>query len=349
MLLKECPEIEGLTLRVHGESGIPEGSYDFWKTLFEAIKGCGRTVEIDMHAKGVDQKMIDIANATGMPVKLGAKYSAEHQSLGYQQADIRALEIPKPNSRERRAVQPELGFAIVHAVRVCGFSESRKQIQVAVSTVAGHAAAFAERRSGDGGGVRKDCAFLRSGWTGFDGAADVQGKGRLGTRGRAMRVCGREPEPEVRLGEIRTLLPSVGSTALRSGCKSGGVAQMVAQGIWGRGDRRGDSRGECEPDSAAADFGAFAIGVESLVLAGDVYEHAGGSRQRVRAVQRYAGAEMLWDGEPARSAFCSRRSTNTPRTRWVAQRIQNIRRSRWRSGWRIRRRRRARHWTRRGA
>ncbi len=95
MLLKECPEIQGLTMRVHGESGIPEGSYDFWTTLFEAVKGCGRTVEIDMHAKGVDEEMIDIAVATGMPVKLGAKYSAEHQSLGYQQADIRALEIPK--------------------------------------------------------------------------------------------------------------------------------------------------------------------------------------------------------------------------------------------------------------
>jgi hypothetical protein len=96
MILKDCPEIQGLTMRVHGESGIPEGSYDFWRTLFDAIKGCGRTVEIDMHAKGVDQKMIDIAVATGMPVKLGAKYSAEHQSLGYEQADIRALEIPKP-------------------------------------------------------------------------------------------------------------------------------------------------------------------------------------------------------------------------------------------------------------
>ncbi|MDR3753431.1 MAG: hypothetical protein P4K93_07680 [Terracidiphilus sp.] len=96
MLLKLCPEIQGLTLRVHGESGIPEGSYGFWETLFAAIKGCGRTIEIDMHAKGVDEKMIDIAVATGMPVKLGAKYSAEHQSLGYQQADIRALEIPKP-------------------------------------------------------------------------------------------------------------------------------------------------------------------------------------------------------------------------------------------------------------
>lgn len=94
ILLRECPEIKGLTMRVHGESGVPEGSYDFWKTLFEAVKGCGRKVEIDMHAKGVDQTMIDLAVETGMPVKLGAKFSAEHQSLGYQQADIRSLEIP---------------------------------------------------------------------------------------------------------------------------------------------------------------------------------------------------------------------------------------------------------------
>ena len=59
---------------------------------------CGRTIEIDMHAKGVNQTMIDIGVATGMPIKLGAKYSAEHQSLGYNQSDIRALEIPKATS-----------------------------------------------------------------------------------------------------------------------------------------------------------------------------------------------------------------------------------------------------------
>jgi hypothetical protein len=96
IILKECPEIQGLTMRVHGESGIPEGSYPFWKTLFEAISGSGRTIEIDMHAKGVNTTMIDLAVATGMPVKLGAKYSAEQQSLGYNQTDIRALEIPHP-------------------------------------------------------------------------------------------------------------------------------------------------------------------------------------------------------------------------------------------------------------
>lgn len=100
MILKECPQIQGLTMRVHGESGIPEGSYPFWKTLFEAIAGAGRALNVDMHAKGVNQTMIDIGLGTGMPVTLGAKYSAEHQSLGYQQADIRALEIPNPNHRD---------------------------------------------------------------------------------------------------------------------------------------------------------------------------------------------------------------------------------------------------------
>jgi hypothetical protein len=102
-ILKECPQIQGLTMRVHGESGIPEGSYAFWKTVFEAIPAAGREIEIDMHAKGVNQTMIDIAVATGMPVKLGAKYSAEHQSLGYQQADIRALEIPHENLTKTEA------------------------------------------------------------------------------------------------------------------------------------------------------------------------------------------------------------------------------------------------------
>ena len=39
--------------------------------------------------------MIDIARATGMPVKAGAKFWAEHLGLGYHQADIRANEYPR--------------------------------------------------------------------------------------------------------------------------------------------------------------------------------------------------------------------------------------------------------------
>jgi hypothetical protein len=94
-VLKACLQISGLTLRIHGESGIPEGSYQFWQTLFEAISGAGRVVEIDMHAKGLNQEMIDMAHKTGMPVKAGAKFWAEHQGLGYRQADIRETEYPR--------------------------------------------------------------------------------------------------------------------------------------------------------------------------------------------------------------------------------------------------------------
>ena len=94
-LLKACPQISGLTLRIHGESGIPEGSYPFWQTLFEAISEAGRTIEIDMHAKGLNQTMIDMAHKTGMPVRAGAKFWAEHQGLAYHQADIRAAEYPR--------------------------------------------------------------------------------------------------------------------------------------------------------------------------------------------------------------------------------------------------------------
>lgn len=94
-LLKACPQITGLTLRIHGESGIPEDSYPFWQTLFDAIPAAGRTIEIDMHAKGLNQTMIDMAHKTGMPVKAGAKFWAEHLGLGYHQADIRATEYPR--------------------------------------------------------------------------------------------------------------------------------------------------------------------------------------------------------------------------------------------------------------
>jgi hypothetical protein len=95
LLLKTCPSIQGITFRVHGESGIPEGSYDFWRTVFEGVQRAGRPVEIDMHAKGVDNKMMDVAAATGMPVKISPKYWAEHMGLGYHQAAIRELEMPQ--------------------------------------------------------------------------------------------------------------------------------------------------------------------------------------------------------------------------------------------------------------
>jgi hypothetical protein len=94
-VLKACPNIGGVTLRTHGESGVREGSYAFWKTVFAGVPKAGRKIEIDLHTKGLNQTILDSALATGMPIKLSPKYWAEHMGLPYQQAAIRDLEMPK--------------------------------------------------------------------------------------------------------------------------------------------------------------------------------------------------------------------------------------------------------------
>ncbi len=100
-LLRACPAISSVALRIHGESGVAEGSYDFWQTVFDGVARCGRTVEIDLHAKGIDQTMIDRALDTGLPVNLSPKYSAEHMGMPYHQAAIRELEQPAPGQTGR--------------------------------------------------------------------------------------------------------------------------------------------------------------------------------------------------------------------------------------------------------
>ncbi|MBD2751267.1 hypothetical protein [Spirosoma validum] len=98
-LLQACPAISGVTFRVHGESGVNEGSYKFWQTVFEGVATCGRKVEIDMHSKGMDQTMIDSAVNTGLPIVISPKYWAEHLGMPYHQTDIRALEVPDPKKK----------------------------------------------------------------------------------------------------------------------------------------------------------------------------------------------------------------------------------------------------------
>ena len=96
LLLKELPAVSSVSIRIHGESGVKEGNYGFWKTVFDGVTAAGRPVEMDLHAKGIDQKMIDQALATGMPVNVAPKYWGEHLGMPYHQAAIREYEMPKP-------------------------------------------------------------------------------------------------------------------------------------------------------------------------------------------------------------------------------------------------------------
>ncbi len=101
-LLQEVPEITGLTFRVHVEGGIAEGDYGFWEQAFAGVAAAGRPVEIDMHGKGLDHRMIDIARRSGMPVTASPKYLAEHIGLPYHQSAIRNKEYPPEVAKSER-------------------------------------------------------------------------------------------------------------------------------------------------------------------------------------------------------------------------------------------------------
>lgn len=97
-LLEAVPQIGGVTLRVHIESGIAEASYDFWSEVLKGIAATGRPIEVDLHAKGVEPKLIDTALRSGLPVNISPKYLAEHMGLPYHQAAIRGEESPPEGS-----------------------------------------------------------------------------------------------------------------------------------------------------------------------------------------------------------------------------------------------------------
>jgi hypothetical protein len=97
-VLQACPAIRGVTIRTHGESGVPEGEYGLWRKIFDGAGQCGRRVEIDLHAKGVNQQMISAALDTGLPVNVSPKFWAEHMGLPYMQGAIRALEMPSKDA-----------------------------------------------------------------------------------------------------------------------------------------------------------------------------------------------------------------------------------------------------------
>ncbi|GAA3392795.1 hypothetical protein [Cryptosporangium minutisporangium] len=102
MLLEKIPEIDGLTLRLHYEGGIFENERQvFWERIFRAVSDADRPITLELHAKGVDQALLDAARKPNLTPMLSFKYWAEHLGLPYHQASIRAFDRALPVSRER--------------------------------------------------------------------------------------------------------------------------------------------------------------------------------------------------------------------------------------------------------
>lgn len=67
--------------------------------VFDGVASCGRKVEIDMHAKAMDQGMIDAALSSGQPVKISPKYWAS----------ISVCRITRPTSASRSGLVRDTG------------------------------------------------------------------------------------------------------------------------------------------------------------------------------------------------------------------------------------------------
>ncbi len=106
-ILNSCPSISGITLRVHVECGIPEKDYNFWKIYFNSIKKIRRNINLDLHAKGIDNKLINLALNVTPNVTVSPKYIAEHMGLPYHQTSIRKQEMPPKGKIDKKWIFSE--------------------------------------------------------------------------------------------------------------------------------------------------------------------------------------------------------------------------------------------------
>ena len=56
--------------------------------------GALRKINLDLHAKGIDNKLINLALKATENVTVSPKYIAEHMALPYHQTSIRKQEMP---------------------------------------------------------------------------------------------------------------------------------------------------------------------------------------------------------------------------------------------------------------
>ena len=109
-LLTECPEIEGVQLRVNWEAGVSSGEqldYDldraegtaesFWRGIVDAVDAADedrdRDVHLDLRAKGLTDSLIEYAVETGLDVTVPTKFWCESTGLPYHNSRMRSEEL----------------------------------------------------------------------------------------------------------------------------------------------------------------------------------------------------------------------------------------------------------------
>ena len=92
-LLAQCPDIDGVALRINVEAGIREDDPTFWDNVLQGIAEAGRPVKVDLRVKGITFDLINNVLDKGLDLTVSSKFTAEHLGLPYHQAQIRTTEL----------------------------------------------------------------------------------------------------------------------------------------------------------------------------------------------------------------------------------------------------------------
>ena len=93
ILLRQCPHIRGVQLRMNSESGIAEDDQNrFFTGMAKAIRSVGRPIWTDFRAKGLRPETVASIQSVGFPVTISTKFWREHMGLPYHGTRIDPLD-----------------------------------------------------------------------------------------------------------------------------------------------------------------------------------------------------------------------------------------------------------------
>jgi hypothetical protein len=97
--LRRVPGIDGVQLRMHGESGLEPGEemFTFWEKIYQVIQDTRPGLLVDARAKEFPDELIDLALKMGINLRISTKYWAEQMGLPFHPTHIN-----RQNQHDRR-------------------------------------------------------------------------------------------------------------------------------------------------------------------------------------------------------------------------------------------------------
>ena len=216
-VLRTCPEISSVALRTHGESGVPEGSYAFWRTIFDGVRAL-RTPRRDRPAREGPRHQDDRRRA-------GDRHAGQRRAEGLGGAPGAPVP-PGGHPRERDAGRGtqrpgaddvERGRAQHHPLRLRRPPARRSQVHRHSPRVLRDAAPAALGRPGGCGGLLARVPLLRLCRHRSHGAGDVPGRRGTGKAGSRIGYADPRLEPRWDWQKYGYWCTRVGASALQPG------------------------------------------------------------------------------------------------------------------------------------